>query len=137
MFFRKRLRAIAEIDRVARETDAATDSQAVLNLAADTVARTLEPLGVAIYVRGGRGYERSVGRGEAAFPVDYDYNDAQPLRLRRWQEPFQLDAADSPHALFVPMMLPGELLGFFYRGPKPDSPGGFQFSHGRSARFGR
>jgi hypothetical protein len=122
IFFRKRLRAIAEIERVARETDAATDAQAVLNLAADTVARTLEPFGVAAYVRGGRGYERSISRGEAAFPLDCDYNDAEPLRLRRWQEPFQLDddAADSPHALFVPMMLRGELLGFFYCGPKPD-----------------
>jgi len=122
LFFRKRLRAIAEIERVARETDAATDAQAVLNLAADTVARTVEPLGIAIYVRGGRGYERSIGRGEAPTPFDYDYNDAQPLRLRRWQEPFQLDddAADLPHTLFVPMMLRGELLGFFYCGPKPD-----------------
>ena len=123
MFFRRRLRAIAEIDRVARETDAATDAQAALNLAADTVARTLEPLGVAIYVRGGRGYERSVDRSEAAFPLDYDYNDAQPLRLRRWQETFQLDddAVDSSHALFVPMMLRGELLGFFSCGPKRGS----------------
>jgi hypothetical protein len=122
IFFRKRLRAIAGIERVARETDAATDAQAVLNLAADTVVQTLEPVGVAIYVRGGRGYERLIGRGEAGFPLDYDYNGAQPLRLRRWQEPFQLDddAADSPQALFVPMMLRGELLGFFCCGPKSD-----------------
>ncbi len=122
IFFRTRLRAIADIERVARETDAATDAQAVLNLAADTVACTLEPLGVALYVRGGRGYERSIGRGEAVFPPDYDYNDAQPLRLRRWQEPFQLDddTPDSPHVLFVPMMMRAELLGFLCCGPKPD-----------------
>lgn len=122
LFFRNRLRAIAEIERVARESDAATDAQAVLNLAVDTVAHALEPAGVAIYVRGGRGYERSVERGQAAFAPDYDYNDAQPLRLRRWQEPFQLedDAPDSPHELFVPMMVRGELLGFLRCAPKRD-----------------
>lgn len=124
VFFRKRLRAIADIERVARETDAATDAQSVLNLAADTVAHALEPLEVALYLRGGRGYERSVARGKRALPPDYDYNDAEPLRLRRWQEPFELqDGADSPRALFVPMMLRGELLGFLYCSPKPDGTG--------------
>jgi len=82
IFFRTRLRAIAEIERVARETDAATDAQAVLNVAGSTVVRAFQPLFVAIYERGGRGYERSMGLGEPAFQNDYDYNDAQPLRLR-------------------------------------------------------
>ena len=59
---------------------------------------------------------------EPGFPLDYDYNAAQPLPLRRWREPFQLedDEGDLPQALFVPMMLRGELLGFLCCGPKPD-----------------
>lgn len=121
-FFRKRMRGLAEIERVAHEADASTDAAAVAEIAVAAIYRGIESLGVALYMRSGDGYERINSAGTLAFPGTYAFNEEQPLRLRRWQEPFEIDdeSDERHHMLFVPMMLRGDVLGFFCCGPKPD-----------------
>jgi hypothetical protein len=121
-FFRKRMRGLAEIQRVAREADAATDPRAIMEIAASTTQRCLEPLGTALYLLGGDRYERVAAAGALAMPVSYAFNDEPALRLRRWQEAFELDddSDDRHHILFVPMTLRSTVLGFLCCGPKPD-----------------
>jgi hypothetical protein len=121
-FFRKRMRGLAEVERVAREADAATDASAMINVAVAAVQRCLEPLGTALYLRDDDGYERTSNAGAFAFPGSFGFNDEPALRLRRWQEPFELDdeSEERHHVLFVPMTLRGDVLGFLCCGPKPD-----------------
>ncbi|HEY9084929.1 MAG TPA: hypothetical protein VIN40_03175 [Candidatus Tyrphobacter sp.] len=122
VFFRKKLKGIADIQRVAREADASTDAGAMMDLACVTVSHGLESLGVACYVRNVDAYRLSASSGAVVSPAAYGFNDAVPLRLRRWQEPFEEDddSQASHHMLFLPMSLRGELLGFLACGPKPD-----------------
>jgi hypothetical protein len=122
VFFRKRLEALREIERVAQETDAATDAAAVTSLAVDTVARWLQPMGVALYLRDGERYICERTRGNMEFVPVYDYNDPILLRLRRWLQPFETAAQNDEqlHVLFLPMTLRGDVLGFIACGPKPD-----------------
>ncbi len=121
-FFRKKLQGIADIRRVAREADASTDASAMADLACTTAACALESLGVGCYLRRGDAYALKTSSGPMAFPAMYRFNDAVPLRLRRWQEPFELDddSEHHNHVLFLPMTLHSELLGFLCCGPKPD-----------------
>ncbi len=122
IFFRKRLMGLAEIQRLAREVDAATDAQAVMALACTTVKRCLEPLGVACYIRTGDAYPLVSSNGAVVSPAAYSFNDEIPLRLRRFLEPFEIDdnSDERFHMLFLPMTLRGEVLGFLCCGPKPD-----------------
>lgn len=121
-FFGKRIKGLSEIERVAREADVSTDAQAVMDLAVATIIRCLQPLGAAFYLRAGGCYERASVCGTVQFQAAYAFNDAAPLRLRRWQEPFEVDDDSDArhHMLFIPMALRGELLGFLCCGPKPD-----------------
>lgn len=121
-FFRKRMRGLAEIQRVAREADAATDARAIMEIAVSTAQRCLDPLGTALYLRNGSRYDRVAAAGALAMPEAYAFNDEPALRLRRWQEPFELDddSEDRHHILFIPMTLRGDVLGFLCCGPKPD-----------------
>ncbi len=122
VIFRKKLRGIAEVRRVAREADASTDARAMMSLACQTVFHGLESLGVACYIRHGEAYSLTASSGAVVSPATYSFNDAVPLRLRRWQEPFEIDDDSDArhHMLFLPMTLRGELLGFLCCGPKPD-----------------
>ncbi|HZZ65406.1 MAG TPA: hypothetical protein VFE17_07910 [Candidatus Baltobacteraceae bacterium] len=121
-FFRKRLHGLAEIARVAREADAATDAADLMELGVQTVKHALDPLGVAYYVHRGDRYERCADAAAVSFPHIYRFNDGVPLRLRRWQEPFEVDdeSDERLHMLFVPMTVRGDLVGFLCCGPKPD-----------------
>ncbi len=121
-FFRKRLQGLADIERVAREADAATDAPELMQLGAQTVRHAIAPLGVAYYLRRGDRYERCADAGAGNFPDAYRLNEAVPLRLRRWQEAFELDndSDERLHMLFVPMTVRGDLIGFLCCGPKPD-----------------
>jgi hypothetical protein len=58
----------------------------------------------------------------ANFLQVYRFNDGVPLRLRRWQEAFEVgdDSDERLHMLFVPMTVRGDLVGFLCCGPKPD-----------------
>jgi hypothetical protein len=121
-FFRKRLQGLAAIERVAREADAATDAADLMQLGVETVKHALNPIGVAYYLRRDDHYERTAGLAASAFEPSYRFNEAVPLRLRRWQEAFEVDddSADRLHMLFVPMTVRGDLIGFLCCGPKPD-----------------
>lgn len=121
-FFRKRLQGLAEIERVAREADAATDAADLMQLGVQTVRHALNPLGVAYYLRRDDRYEMCADAGAANFPPAYRFNDGAPLRLRRWQEAFEVDddSDERLHMLFVPMTVRGDLVGFLCCGPKPD-----------------
>ena len=121
-FFRKRLRGLADIKRVAREADVATSPPSLMGLCISTIKRAFEPLGVAFYLRRGSGYEYAVGSGPAHFPRVYGIDDAVPLRLRRWLDAFEVDDESDAHLhlLFIPLAVRGDLLGFLCCGPKPD-----------------
>lgn len=121
-FFRKRIQGLAAIERVAHEADAATDLSDLMELSVATIARGLAPLGVAFYLRRGDHYEYYTGTEADTLAPSYRFNDAFPLRLRRWQEPFEADdeSDDRLHMLFVPMTVRGDLIGFLCCGPKPD-----------------
>jgi hypothetical protein len=121
-FFRKRLQGLAEIERVAREADAATDAADLMQLGVQTVKHALAPLGVAYYLHRGDRYELCANSGAAGFQQSYRFNDGVPLRLRRWQEAFEVDddSDERLHMLFVPMAVRGDLVGYLCCGPKPD-----------------
>lgn len=121
-FFRKRLQGLAAIERVAREADAATDASDLMQLGVQTVKNALSPLGVAYYLHRGERYERCADAGAGNFPQTYRFNDGVPLRLRRWQEAFEMDddSDERLHMLFVPMTVRGDVVGFLCCGPKPD-----------------
>ena len=121
-FFRKRLQGLAAIERVAHEADAATDLTDLMELGVATVNHGLSPLGVAFYLRRGDHYDSYIGTGADTLTPSYRFNDGIPLRLRRWQEPFEVDdeSDEHLHMLFVPMTVRGELIGFLCCGPKPD-----------------
>ena len=120
-FFRKRLQGLSAIERVAREADAATDAADLIRLGAQTVKHALNPAGVAYYLHRGEAYERCAAEGTSLQQL-YRFNDGVPLRLRRWQEPFEIDdnSDERFHLLFVPMSVRGDLVGFLCCGPKPD-----------------
>jgi len=122
VFFRKRIEGLAEIQRVAREADAATDAYAMTNIAVRTIIKTLNPLGSAFYICASGEYRRTSAGGKEIFPPVYEFNDSTTLRLRRWQEPFEADdqSDDRHHVLYVPMTVRGEMIGFLCCGPKPD-----------------
>jgi hypothetical protein len=121
-FFRKRLQGLAEIERVAREADAANDASELMQLGVQTVRHALAPLGVAYYLHRGDRYECCADAGAGNLPRAYRFNDGAPLRLRRWQEAFEVDddSDERLHMLFVPMNVRGDLIGFLCCGPKPD-----------------
>lgn len=121
-FFRKRLHGLAAIERVAREADAATDASDLMEIGVQTVKHALNPLGVAVYLHRDERYERCAQSEAGDFPQTYRFNDAAPLRLRRWQEAFEVDddSDERLHKLFVPMTVRGDLVGFLCCGPKPD-----------------
>lgn len=121
-FFRKRLQGLTAIERVAREADAATDVSELMKIGVQTVRRALAPLGVAYYLRSDDRYERCAEADAETFPSSYSFNESTPLRLRRWQETFEIDddSDERLHMLFVPMTVRGDLVGFLCCGPKPD-----------------
>ena len=121
-FFRKRLRGLADIKRVAREADVATDPLNLMRLGVSTIQHAFDPLGIAFYQRRGNGYEYAAGSDPAHFPRAYGVDDAVPLRLRRWLDAFEIDDESDAHLhlLFVPLAVRGDLLGFLCCGPKPD-----------------
>lgn len=121
-FFRKRIQGLAAVERVAREADAATDLTDLMELGVATINHGLSPLGVAFYLRRGDHYDAYIGTGADTLTPSYRFNDGIPLRLRRWQEPFEVDdeSDEHLHMLFVPMTVRGDLIGFLCCGPKPD-----------------
>jgi len=120
IFFRRRNAGLEDLRRLAREADAATEATPLMTYGCDAIKRAFAPTGCAWYLRDGDRYALSVSVGDVA-ERGYAFNAAQALRLRRWHEAFEADEGDAKeHALYVPMTLRGELLGFLRCGAKPD-----------------
>jgi len=121
IFFRRRNAGLEDLRRLAREADAATEATPLMTYGCDAIRRAFAPVGSSWYLRDGDGYVLTVSDG-AVSTGGYAFNAAEALRLRRWHEPFEIDDAGDAngHALFVPMTLRGELLGFLRCGAKPD-----------------
>ncbi len=123
VFFAKRYRALQDLHRFALETDAATDSSALLDLTLSSMRRNLDAQFVALYTgKPVTGYV-AAGTTAADLPLRFDPNEEVVLRLRRWGEAFVVDnnvAHPLAHAYVAPMMLRGTLYGFAICGPKVD-----------------
>lgn len=123
VFFAKRYRALADLRRFALETDAATDSSALLDLAINALRRDLAAEYVALYTGSPEsGYVAAGTSAASRLPLRLDQNEEIVLRLRRWGEPFVVESESHPiaGAYVCPMMLRGALYGFAICGPKQD-----------------
>jgi hypothetical protein len=119
--FHKRIAGLNDIRRVAREADIATDSHALLDVAATTMHRALDITAVSFYMRTDSEYVSLCAVGDVPWPDAFDMNSALLLRLRRWNEPFEtLDAGGEHQTLVLPMSARGALVGFVCCGPKAD-----------------
>jgi hypothetical protein len=123
VFFAKRYRALADLHRFALETDAATDSSALLDLTISALRRNLASEYVALYTGSSEsGYVAAGTSAALRLPLRLDQNEEVVLRLRRWGEPFVVESESHPiaGAYVCPMMLRGALYGFAICGPKQD-----------------
>jgi hypothetical protein len=121
IFFRRRIAGLEDLRRLAREADAATEATPLMTYGCDAIRRAFAPSGSAWYLREDDRYVLCSSDGRVSAP-SYAFNAAEALRLRRWHEPFEADEPGdaNEHALYVPMTLRGELLGFLRCGAKPD-----------------
>lgn len=119
VFFAKRAQALAELNRFALEADVATDSSWLLSVALETVLNSIEGGWVAIYIAEKAVFAR-VRSSRDNLPRQINENDAAMLRLRRWNQPFEMALGPHPlsEALLVPLSARGELLGTIVCGPK-------------------
>lgn len=116
-FFGRREKSIAALRRLALEADVVTDTRSLLDLTYESVRENIEGSYAAIYIEEDGSYRRARGRD---LPENLGVNDPAIVRLRRWNEPFELDAGGHPlgEALLVPMTVRGTLLGALVCGPK-------------------
>ena len=119
VFFGKRAQALAEFRRFALEADVVTSKAALLTLACDSLRDNIEGRYAAIYMSENGGYKRVRSSDDSPPPV-LGQDDSAIVRLRRWNEPFEMNA--NVHALSEALMLPmtigGSLLGVMVCGPK-------------------
>lgn len=116
-FFGRREKSIAALRRLALEADVVTDTRSLLDLTYESVRTNIEGSYAAVYLEENGSYLRARGRD---VPETLGVNDSAILRLRRWNEPFELDPGEHPlsEALLVPMTVRGALLGALVCGPK-------------------
>ncbi|HEX5273869.1 MAG TPA: hypothetical protein VFW34_01175 [Candidatus Rubrimentiphilum sp.] len=116
-FFGKREKAMAALRRLALEADVVTDTRSLLDLVYGTVRENIEGTYAGIYLEDGNRYE--LKRGTHA-PGELGVNDPVIVRLRRWNEPFEMELGEHPlsEALLLPMTVRGALLGALVCGPK-------------------
>ena len=119
---RGKRRACARIRLITPPNPQASRSIRGHGLLQEAVQHVLNSIGIAYYLHRGDRYDLSVSAGANGFAQTYRFNDGVPLRLRRWQEFFEVDdeSDERLHMLFVPMTVRGDLLGFLCCGPKPD-----------------
>jgi hypothetical protein len=119
VFFGKRAQALAELRRFALEADVVTDSGSLLTLACDSMRDNSEGRYAAIYMSQNGGYTRARSSDDSP-PLVLDQDDAAIVRLRRWNEPFEMNggAHALSEALMLPMTIGGSLLGVLVCGPK-------------------
>ncbi len=119
VFFGKRAQALTELRRFALEADVVTNSGSLLTLACDSLRDNTEARYAAIYMSENGGYSR-VRSSDESPPPALDQDDATIVRLRRWNEPFEMSvgAHALSEALMLPMTVGGSLLGVLVCGPK-------------------
>ncbi len=104
---------------MALEADVVTDIPSLLTLTFESVRENIEGRYAAIYIVADGLYER-VRSSHEALPVALEQNDSAIVRLRRWNEPFEMELGSHPlsEALLLPMSIRGSLLGTLVCGPK-------------------
>jgi hypothetical protein len=119
VFFGKREQALAELRRFALEADVVTSTASLLTLTCDSLRENIEGRYAAIYMLENGGYSCVRSSNEAPPPV-LGKDDAAIVRLRRWNEPFEMNAGlhALSEALMLPMTIGGSLIGVLVCGPK-------------------
>lgn len=119
VFFGKREQALAELRRFALEADVVTNSASLLSLACDSLRDNVECRYAAVYVSENGAYKR-VRSSDDSPPPALGQDDSAILRLRRWNEPFEMNVGvhSLSEALMLPMSIGGSLLGVIVCGPK-------------------
>lgn len=119
VFFGRRAQALAAIRRFALEADVITDNTSLLDLSFECLQDNLEARYVAIYTASDGSYRLARSSSES-LPAELRQNDAAVVRLRRWNESFEMELGshELSEALLLPMTVRGELLGFVVCGPK-------------------
>jgi hypothetical protein len=117
IFFGKRGKSLAALRRLALEADVVTDKRSLLDLTYESVRANIEGTYAAIYLEDGGAYRLERG---AHVPETLGVNDPAVVRLRRWNEPFELELGEHPlsESLLLPMTVRGSLLGALVCGPK-------------------
>ncbi|HET9393320.1 MAG TPA: GAF domain-containing protein [Candidatus Rubrimentiphilum sp.] len=118
-FFARRERSLAALRRLALEADVVTNKQSLLDLTYESVRDNIEGRYAAIYLLTGTEYERTRSSDDG-LPPHLDMNDPVVVRLRRWNEPFEVELGEHglSEALLLPMTVRGALLGAIVCGPK-------------------
>jgi hypothetical protein len=119
VFFGKRAQALAELRRFALEADVVTSAASLLTLACNSLCENIEGQYAAIYMSENGGFSR-VRSSDNSPPLVLGQDDAAIVRLRRWNEPFEMNAGAHTlsEALMLPMTIGGSLLGVLVCGPK-------------------
>ncbi len=119
LFFSRREKSLAALRRLALEADVVTDKRSLLDLTYESVRDNIEGRYAAIYIATDGGYDRA-RTSEEHLPVRLDENDPAIVRMRRWNEPFEVDFCEHglSEALLLPMTVRGALLGVLVCGPK-------------------
>jgi len=121
VIFRAQAIALQTLRRFASETDLIADPNRLLSQTYEALRTRLESTYDAIYTIDGENYTLASPPLDVT-PSVLSSDDFAVLRLRRWNEPFECDEAEHPlrGALFVPMSVRGQLVGFVVCGPKRD-----------------
>jgi hypothetical protein len=119
IFFGKRAQSLAALRRLAMEADVVTDTSSLLTLTFESVRESIEGKYAAIYIADNGSYA-CVRSTHGTLPTRLEQNDAALVRLRRWNEPFEMEFGAHPlsEALLLPMSIRGSLLGLLVCGPK-------------------
>jgi hypothetical protein len=119
VFFGKRAQALAALRRLALEADVVTDTNSLMTLTFESVRENIEGKYTAVYIADNGSYG-CVRSSHETLPGRLEQNDAALVRLRRWNEPFEMEFGAHPlsEALLLPMSIRGSLLGLLVCGPK-------------------
>jgi len=121
IIFRAQAIALQTLRRFADETDLIGDPQRLIERTYEALRTRLETDYAAIYTADGSSYAVATAAA-ASTPPRLPGDDFVVLRLRRWGKPFECDEPEHAMrgALFLPMIVRGQLVGFLVCGPKRD-----------------
>ncbi len=118
IFFAGREASLARLRQFAQETDVITNIGDLFRLTYETLDANTEGTYTAVYVLDGDRYRARCKPD--ALAATFGMNDAAMVRLRRWNEPYEVERGSHhlSEALLLPMTVRGLLLGFLCCGPK-------------------